>query len=247
MANAVVLWLLVALASISHATSQQQKKYFKFDLTWDEYAPLGTSRQMMLINGQSPGPVMRIEQDDWVTVEVHNKSPKNTTIHFHGIEMKGTPWSDGVPGVSQCPIMPGKSFTYRFQASQYGSYWYHSHIEDQIEDGLYGAIVIHPRDGSPKPFSKISSNSWAVSAMEQAERNVHPVMLYDFMHITSLEKWEITPKAGIELSCYDAILFNGKGRISCLPQSELMSHLGPVQKADLALVPGSTLTDKGYG
>lgn len=160
--------------------------------------------------------------------------------------MDKTPWSDGVPGVTQRPIQPGDTFTYQFRATQYGSYWYHSHVNDQIEDGLYGPISIRPRPGSPKPFHLISDDDAAVRAMEHAEEHIAPLALYDFMHITSREKWDITPRAGIEIPCYDSILFNGKGRVQCLPVEDMMANLMPVQKADLALVPGSKLTDKGY-
>jgi FtsP/CotA-like multicopper oxidase with cupredoxin domain len=49
--------------------------------------------------------------------------PFNTTVHWHGLEMLGTPWSDGVPGLSQKPIEPGDSYIYRFKASPAGTYW----------------------------------------------------------------------------------------------------------------------------
>lgn len=91
----------------------------------------------------------------------------------------------------------------------------------------------------------ISHDPGAIEGMERAERAVHPLIVYDHMHITSGEKEDITPAAGVEITCYDSILFNGKGRVRCLPEDELMSHLSPTQKADLALVPGQKLTDKG--
>jgi FtsP/CotA-like multicopper oxidase with cupredoxin domain len=50
---------------------------------------------------------------------------EGTTMHWHGLTQKDTPWMDGVPTVGQCPIAPGKTFTYRFRADQYGSSWYH--------------------------------------------------------------------------------------------------------------------------
>lgn len=59
-------------------------KFYDLELTWESYAPDGFSRKMLLVNGQSPGPVLRFNQDDWVVVHVSNKSPCNTTIHFHG-------------------------------------------------------------------------------------------------------------------------------------------------------------------
>ncbi|KAK2599029.1 hypothetical protein QQS21_005495 [Conoideocrella luteorostrata] len=227
------------------AAAGKGPKVFNFIVSWKPHAPDGVSRNMLLVNDRSPGPVIEVEQDDWVVVHVQNTSPYNTSVHFHGIEMENTPWSDGVPGVTQRPIEPGRNFTYKFQALQYGSYWYHSHAKGQIEDGLYGPIVIHPRSDTPKPFHMISKDRKSIQAMERAERAVHPLVLYDYMHITSEEKWDITPKAGVEIPCYDSILFNGKGRVRCLPEDEMMSHLSPVQKRDLDLVPGQKLTDKG--
>ncbi|KHN94875.1 laccase [Metarhizium album ARSEF 1941] len=220
-------------------------KVFDLTVTWQEHAPDGVSRHMLLVNGKTPGPAIEVDQDDWVVVNVWNQSPFNTTVHFHGIEMKKTPWSDGVPGVSQRPVAPGSSFTYAFQATQYGSHWYHSHARGQIEDGLYGRVLIHPRPGTQKPFQMISDDPRAVRRMEKAERAAHALMVSDYMHITSEEKSVMTPRAGVEISCYDSILFNGKGRVRCLPVAEMTAHLSPVQKADLALVPGQTLTDKG--
>lgn len=55
----------------------------------------------------------------------------------------GTPWYDGVPSVGQCPIAPGKSFTYTFNADLYGTTWYHSHYSSQYADGLSGRKSAH--------------------------------------------------------------------------------------------------------
>lgn len=159
--------------------------------------------------------------------------------------MYGTPWSDGVPGVTQRPIPPGDSFTYQFLATQHGSYWYHSHYRGQIEDGLYGPIVIHPLKGLPKPFSKISKDAAAVREMDKAEKKVVPLVISDLSHLTSDEKWNMALEVGFEDSCYDSILFNGKGSIECLPEDEMTAHLSDVQKGYLALAPGSSITDKG--
>jgi FtsP/CotA-like multicopper oxidase with cupredoxin domain len=57
---------------------------------------------------------------------------------------------DGVPGVSQCPIVPGQSFTYKFRADQYGTTWYHSHYSAQYTGGAYGAIIIHGPNDTPE-------------------------------------------------------------------------------------------------
>lgn len=73
---------------------------------------------------------------------VHNNMPFETSIHFHGIEQRNTPWSDGVPGLTQKPIQSGQSWTYRWKATQYGTYWYHAHTRSEMMDGLYGPISI---------------------------------------------------------------------------------------------------------
>lgn len=159
--------------------------------------------------------------------------------------MQDTPWSDGVPGVTQRLIAPGNSFTYKFQATQHGSYWYHSHARDQIEDGLYGPIFIHPRPRTDNPFHLVSPSTGNISALMAAENDSKTIAVFDLMHITSQEKWEITLASGIEISCYDRILFNGKGRVQCLAAAEMLANLTPPQKGDLALLPQSTLTDRG--
>jgi FtsP/CotA-like multicopper oxidase with cupredoxin domain len=50
---------------------------------------------------------------------------------------------DGVNGVTECPIAPGDSKTYRFQTTEYGTTWYHSHFSAQWGDGVQGPIIIH--------------------------------------------------------------------------------------------------------
>ena len=64
-------------------------------------------------------------------------------MHWHGFLQQYSQWEDGVPGVSQCPIAPGSSFTYRFKASLYGSSWYHSHYSAQYAGGLWGPLIVH--------------------------------------------------------------------------------------------------------
>ncbi len=66
-----------------------------------------------------------------------------TTINFHGLYQKGTPWMDGVSYITQCPILPRQTFTYRFEARPSGTHWYHSQFENQGIDGMYGMIIVH--------------------------------------------------------------------------------------------------------
>ncbi|KAI9172685.1 Laccase abr2 [Paramyrothecium foliicola] len=240
---AVLAQPFAAVALLDHGTAPT--KEFDFVVSKGEANPAGIPREMFLVNGQFPGPVLEVDQDDWVLVRVQNDSPENITIHFHGIEMRNTPWSDGVPGVTQWPIPPSGNYVYEFQARQHGSFWYHAHYRGQIEDGLTGAVVIHPRDTLPRPFGMISNNTKAVAAMELAERNVRPLLISDWTHLNSEDKWDITTASNVEVSCYDAIIINGKGRVECLTPEQITNHTGQIQRNNLALVPGSTISDKG--
>lgn len=159
-----------------------------------------------------------------------------------GIEMFRTPWSDGVPGVTQRSIQPGETFTYTWEATQYGSFWYHSHWRGHIEDGLYGAIVIHPRAGDPKPFGLIAPNE--IAELELAEDNVYPLIISDLTHLNSHDKWDYTLESAIEIVCYDSIVFNGKGSVQCLDSVDVTSHLTEIQEMYLETVPGAVMTDK---
>jgi FtsP/CotA-like multicopper oxidase with cupredoxin domain len=100
----------------------------------------------MYINGQFPGPMIEANWGDWIQVTVRNNitGPEDgTSVHWHGMLQKETPWMDGVPSISQCPIAPGSSFEYRFRADIYGTSWYHSHYSAQYLDGAFGPLIIY--------------------------------------------------------------------------------------------------------
>ena len=82
-----------------------------------------------------------------VTV-INNLPTEGTAVHWHGFLQSYTPWADGVPGVSQCPIAPGWQQTYLFRATLYGSSWYHTHYSSQYMSGAIGPMIIHgPNEG----------------------------------------------------------------------------------------------------
>ncbi|KAK7431656.1 hypothetical protein QQZ08_001875 [Neonectria magnoliae] len=118
---------------------------YVFNVTRQVAAPDGFQKPMILVNGQSPGPLIEANTGDVIRVVVNNHMPEaSTTIHWHGIDQRNTVWMDGVHGVTQCGIPPGESFTYEFNVTdQRGTFWYHSHMSVQYTDGLYGPIIIH--------------------------------------------------------------------------------------------------------
>jgi CopA family copper-resistance protein len=99
------------------------------------------------INGSLPAPTLRWREGDTVTIRVKNTLKEDTSIHWHGIIL---PYQmDGVPGISFPGIAPGETFVYQFKLEQSGTYWYHSHSGMQEAQGMYGAIIVEPRDTDP--------------------------------------------------------------------------------------------------
>jgi len=105
----------------------------------------GRERMATAVNSRVPAPLLRMRQGDLVTIRATNRLPVRSSIHWHGFIVPAD--MDGVPGVSFPGIGPGETFVYRFRLNQSGTYWYHSHSRFQEQTGLYGPIVIEPRDG----------------------------------------------------------------------------------------------------
>jgi CopA family copper-resistance protein len=125
-----------------------------FDLTIEAHQVNFTGRRVKatLVNGSLPGPTLKWREGDTVTIAVTNHLPDETSIHWHGIRVPAS--MDGVPGLSFAGIAPGKTFVYRFPVLQNGTYWYHSHSGFQEQLGLWGALVIEPRDKDPITYDR---------------------------------------------------------------------------------------------
>lgn len=109
----------------------------------------GHVRTALTINGSLPGPLLRWREGDTVTLRVRNRLAQPTSIHWHGIILPAN--MDGVPGLSFKGIEPGGVYVYQFKVNQHGTYWYHSHSGFQEQQGVYGPLVIDPRE--PEPFT----------------------------------------------------------------------------------------------
>lgn len=107
----------------------------------------GRKRQAITINGQLPASLLRFREGDTLRVRVHNALKEDSSIHWHGLLVPAN--MDGVPGFSFEGIKPGQSFVYEFPLKQSGTYWYHSHSSMQEAQGLYGPIIIEPKEAQP--------------------------------------------------------------------------------------------------
>ncbi len=112
----------------------------------------GIPRTATAINGSIPGPTLRLREGERVTIRVKNQMSVTSSIHWHGLILPSN--MDGVPGLSYAGIKPGETYTYVFDVVQNGTFWYHSHSGYQEQTGMYGAIVIEPREADPVQYDR---------------------------------------------------------------------------------------------
>lgn len=98
----------------------------------------------MTINGSIPGPTLEFNEGEYAVIYVKNNMDMETSIHWHGILLPN--FFDGVPYLTTPPIAPGKTLKYEFAIKQNGTYWYHSHTMLQEQSGVFGSIVIQPKE-----------------------------------------------------------------------------------------------------
>jgi FtsP/CotA-like multicopper oxidase with cupredoxin domain len=169
-------------------------------------APDGFSRSATLAGGTFPGPIIKAQKGNNFLINVVNNlhdptMELTTTIHWHGIFQNRSNWADGVSFITQCPIEPGQSFQYRFNAeNQTGTYWYHSHHELQYCDGLRGPLIIYDPDDPHAHLYDVDDENTIIT-------------LADWWHIPSRQVAPpFTP---------NATTINGKGRYSGGPKTPL--------------------------
>jgi FtsP/CotA-like multicopper oxidase with cupredoxin domain len=110
--------------------------------------PSGRDLDALTYNGEVPGPAITATQGDLIEVRLRNTDIEGgVTLHWHGYDVPCG--EDGVPGLTQNGVAPGEDFVYRFRADQVGTYWYHTHHASHlgVRKGLYGTLVVTPRDG----------------------------------------------------------------------------------------------------
>jgi FtsP/CotA-like multicopper oxidase with cupredoxin domain len=96
-------------------------------------------------DGTVPGPTLRVKRGEELTVRLISELDEPTAIHWHGVRLINA--MDGVPSLTQPPVLPGASFDYRFRAPDAGTFWYRGYAAPQIDRGLYGALIVE--EGEP--------------------------------------------------------------------------------------------------
>ncbi|MFK2913329.1 copper resistance system multicopper oxidase [Pseudomonas sp. 3HC3] len=221
----------------------------------------GRPRTALTVNNSLPGPLLRWREGDTVTLRVRNRLAQDTSIHWHGIILPAN--MDGVPGLSFAGIEPGGDYLYQFTLRQSGTYWYHSHSGLQEQAGVYGAIVIEPREPETHRYQRdhvLLFSDWSDQAPEhlmatlkkQSDAyNFHKRTVGDFIDDVAENGWsptvaERTAWARMRMSPTDladisaatyTYLLNGQppqGNFTCLFQ--------PGETVRLRLINASAMT-----
>ena len=117
---------------------------YKLEINEEMVNKAGKDVMGMTINGSIPGPTLEFIEGEYAVIYVKNNMDMETSIHWHGILLPN--FFDGVPYLTTPPIAPGKTLKYEFAIKQNGTYWYHSHTMLQEQSGVFGSIVIQPKE-----------------------------------------------------------------------------------------------------
>lgn len=138
------LWLL-SFVSLFPLYAHAEVREYNLEIKDKTIVVNGRSLKGMAINGQVPAPRLDFTEGDDAVINVTNHSSETTSLHWHGLLVPAE--MDGVPGLNYFGgIKPNESFTYKFKIRQSGTYWYHSHSGGQEARGLYGPLIIAPKE-----------------------------------------------------------------------------------------------------
>ena len=135
--------LNMALAARKVLTFEEGARFRRARVIWAEY---------LRPSGSIPAPTLRFKEGEDLVINVTNTLAVDSSIHWHGLILPAG--MDGVPGISFDGIRPGETFTYQFDVRQNGTFWYHSHSGFQEQTGMYGSIVIEPREADPVGYDR---------------------------------------------------------------------------------------------
>ena len=173
-------WLAVFIGMLSTTTIFSQN-VVRYDLTITDTIVnfSGKEKRAIAVNGQIPMPTLTFTEGDIAEIVVHNKLKESTSLHWHGVFLPNK--EDGVPYLTQMPIEPNETFTYRFPIIQSGTHWYHSHSGLQEQLGMYGSLVLLKKKDDPTfrkgiddlPEVPIILSEWTDIKPENVHRMLH--------------------------------------------------------------------------
>ncbi|KAG0469130.1 hypothetical protein HPP92_018458 [Vanilla planifolia] len=157
---------------------------------------LCNTHNIITVNGQFPGPNIEVRNGDTLVINVVNRAQYNVTLHWHGIRQMRTAWADGPEFVTQCPIRPGGSYTYRFTIrGQEGTLWWHAH-SSWLRATVYGALIIRPKQNTSYPFAN--------------PKREYPVLLGEWWNQNPIDVVRQATLTGAAPDISDAFTINGQ-------------------------------------
>ncbi|XP_053386681.1 uncharacterized protein LOC123538503 [Mercenaria mercenaria] len=171
-------------------------------------------RALILFNRTMPGPTLIVYVNQEVVVHVRNHMKSDgVSVHFHGIEMRDTPWMDGAAFVTQCPILPGQTFTYKFRPNRHGTYFYHSHSGSQLSMGLVGAFIVKERK-----VNNIEEHLMLIQDYNNLQSSIEIFASTALLGFINTDGVKLTPAEKIDSTYTPAMrvtssLINGRGRV----------------------------------
>ncbi|RYF82895.1 MAG: copper oxidase, partial [Chitinophagaceae bacterium] len=221
------------LGPIKTITSSTPPRTIRYDLyIADTTVTYGKkSKRAIAVNGQIPMPALTFTEGDTALIYVHNNLDEETSIHWHGLFLPNK--MDGVPFLTQMPIMPHTTYVYKFPIVQHGTHWYHSHSMFQEQIGMYGAFIIHKRrewniptipmvlsewtDMKPKEVHRSLKNATDWFAIKKGTTQSYGEAIKSGHFKTKVNnEWKRMTAMDVSDVYYDAFLINGKNQIEQL-------------------------------
>lgn len=173
--------LLPAVLMLLFTQSLFAQKVVRYDLVLKDTIVnfAGKEKRAIAANGQIPMPTLEFTEGDTAEIVVHNQLKEGTAIHWHGLFLPNK--EDGIPYLTQKPINPGTTFTYRFPIIQNGTHWYHSHEGLQEQIGMYGNFIMHKR-ADDKTFRKGIDDLPSVPIVLSEWTNLNPDNVHRMLH-----------------------------------------------------------------
>lgn len=173
----VPLVLILCLVPLLAAAQQTVRHELHVRDTVVNYA--GKEKRAIAVNGQIPMPTLEFTEGDTAEIVVYNHLSESTSLHWHGVFLPNK--EDGVPQLTQMPIEPGGTYTYRFPIIQTGTHWYHSHSGLQEQIGMYGSFIMHKRSND-KTFRKGIDDLPEVPIVISEWTNLNPENVNRMLH-----------------------------------------------------------------
>lgn len=178
----LIIYMVLSIGALGRVVE------YEIDVAYTEVNFTGNPVMAMTLNGGIPGPTLEFTEGDLLRVTFNNRMDVETSVHWHGLLLPND--QDGVPYLNTPPIKPGTSFTYEFPLIQSGTYWYHSHTGLQEQRGVYGSIVIHPREEEEMEEYVVVISDWIDEDPVEVLKNLKKDGDYYALKRGRVQSWE---------------------------------------------------------